>query len=73
MSSAASREFSGLFRKLPRGEPGVQLVLLGTTVPAAETLMNSHARCPVAAAQTLWVPPSPAVLGPFLGCAWGSS
>ena len=47
---------SGLLRKIPPGEPGVQLLLSGTTVPGAETLMNSHARCLVVAARALWVP-----------------
>ena len=53
---------SGLFRKLPPGEPGIQLVLSGTTIPAAVTLMNSHARGPVAAPA-----PGPSRT-PFPGC-----
>lgn len=43
---------SGLSRKLPPGEPDIQLVR-STAVPATETLMNFHARGHVAAAQTL--------------------
>ena len=44
---------SGLSRKLPPGEPDIQLVRSGTAIPATETLMNFHARRQVATAQTL--------------------